>query len=140
MSAPSVKGGTLPWCPSCECFAVPTDEGNCGDCGSSVIITDGGEVTASTDADDEKMRAHVLAAAGADTDDCIDAMWWCRNCDHWVGRCLSACSCGRDRPHAPLTTDDVEDPDRYHLRSTETQTRLRRLAIRAQKLVGGRSQ
>lgn len=34
-------GETLPWCPDCECFAVPDDDGECGDCGSSVVYRGG---------------------------------------------------------------------------------------------------
>lgn len=29
-------GETVPWCPECEHFAVPTDAGECGDCGTAV--------------------------------------------------------------------------------------------------------
>lgn len=29
-------GERVPWCPDCEAFAVPTGEGECGDCGTSV--------------------------------------------------------------------------------------------------------
>ncbi|ELZ08512.1 hypothetical protein C479_14273 [Halovivax asiaticus JCM 14624] len=27
---------TVPWCPSCEAFAVPVADGTCGECGSTV--------------------------------------------------------------------------------------------------------
>lgn len=30
----------VPWCPDCECFAVP-DDGACGDCGSSIVWREG---------------------------------------------------------------------------------------------------
>jgi hypothetical protein len=33
----------LPWCTECEAFAVPTDDGNCGDCGTSVTFREGPE-------------------------------------------------------------------------------------------------
>lgn len=70
MSAPSAKGGTLPWCPSCECFAVPTDEGNCGDCGSSVVITDGGEQTTDVPDRTAEMFDEVMTEVeGADPDE-----------------------------------------------------------------------
>jgi hypothetical protein len=26
----------IPWCPSCDCYAVPNDAGQCGDCGASI--------------------------------------------------------------------------------------------------------
>jgi hypothetical protein len=30
----------LPWCDECEAFAVPTDAGECGECGSEVVFRD----------------------------------------------------------------------------------------------------
>ena len=30
----------LPWCPDCECYAVPED-GDCGECGAEVTHTEG---------------------------------------------------------------------------------------------------
>lgn len=27
---------SLPWCPDCAAFAVPTDDGECGTCGATV--------------------------------------------------------------------------------------------------------
>jgi len=41
----------LPWCDHCEAFAVPTDDGECGDCGRAVTYRSeqadfgGGETT-----------------------------------------------------------------------------------------------
>ena len=32
----------LPWCDECEAFAVPDEDGACGECGSEVVLTDGG--------------------------------------------------------------------------------------------------
>jgi len=29
---------TVPWCPVCRAFAVPTDDGECGECGTSVVF------------------------------------------------------------------------------------------------------
>lgn len=31
----------LPWCPNCEAFAVPSDDGECGDCGTDVVYKEG---------------------------------------------------------------------------------------------------
>lgn len=28
----------LPWCPTCEAIAIPDEAGNCGHCGSTVIL------------------------------------------------------------------------------------------------------
>jgi predicted RNA-binding protein with PUA domain len=28
----------LPWCHECECYSVPDDSGECGECGSDVEI------------------------------------------------------------------------------------------------------
>ncbi len=28
---------TVPWCPDCEAYAVPTDDGACGTCGTEVV-------------------------------------------------------------------------------------------------------
>ena len=28
----------IPWCPECEAFAVPTDDGTCGKCGTEVVL------------------------------------------------------------------------------------------------------
>lgn len=27
----------LPWCPDCDVFAVPDDDGDCGECGTAVV-------------------------------------------------------------------------------------------------------
>ena len=34
----------LPWCDECEVFAVPTDDGECGQCGSDVVFRDAEEL------------------------------------------------------------------------------------------------
>lgn len=31
----------LPWCDTCNCFAVPTDDGECGECGSAIRLREG---------------------------------------------------------------------------------------------------
>jgi uncharacterized paraquat-inducible protein A len=33
----------LPWCPECEVIAVPTDEGECGSCGTETVLKEGVE-------------------------------------------------------------------------------------------------
>jgi len=33
----STESQTLPWCPDCEAFAVPNDDGACGVCGTRVV-------------------------------------------------------------------------------------------------------
>jgi len=34
---------TLPWCENCEVIAVPTDAGECGECGTTVVYREGHE-------------------------------------------------------------------------------------------------
>jgi len=31
----------VPWCPECEAYAVPTDDGTCGECGTEVVLRNG---------------------------------------------------------------------------------------------------
>jgi hypothetical protein len=31
----------MPWCPDCECFAVPTDAETCGECGAPIEYREG---------------------------------------------------------------------------------------------------
>lgn len=31
----------MPWCPSCEAFSVPLDDGSCGECGTEIELREG---------------------------------------------------------------------------------------------------
>jgi DNA-directed RNA polymerase subunit RPC12/RpoP len=48
-------GEKLPWCDECDAYAVPTESGRCGDCGSMVVYTDG-----SRDSDDQTSALEEL--------------------------------------------------------------------------------
>lgn len=31
----------MPWCTECDCYAVPDENGECGDCGTEIVYREG---------------------------------------------------------------------------------------------------
>ena len=61
-------------------------------------------------------------------DDWVRDMWYCPDCEHWVGRAREECSCGRERPRLPLFHEDVEfDNSRRVTRWDRLRAKIRRV-------------